>query len=693
MKKIISILITVCILSAAFAIPAAAQRTVSSLTKTENPVGTSAIYLGEFQNGSQTVKYIWSADYLDYSYYHRYDDNNVEQFTAESAAGIAEEALGTLKTALAGMDDTDYYDLIADVDPAAYGNNPLAFCTDPTLVPLMNESWASAAQAGQSVNPGKHPLNESSTPAYDADAGFGAAVDALRAERIADMDSPLTGDEKLIVNHIDSGVITNVRYEIEDGEAVRYVDENVWYDSETTEVILTRADTFVDIYDVINAAIAAHEESVDVSGMGITTDTVEDFLYDVYNRCPYQYLFDFFSYSYRPSQETPGLYEVTSLIPHYVTTSDEAAAKLAEVNAVVDSIVSWIPEGASDEEKLICVHDWLVVNSAYDRTYTYHDAYTILTQGTGVCDAYSYAMMTVCNRLGIPCVRMTSSSMNHAWNIVKIDGEWYHIDATWDDPTADRLGRVRHSHFLVSDEKIKTLNHSGFEEGLCTSDRFDDAYWKNTNSQVVFLNGDLYYIETVSDSSLYGFSGAIFRAGESAPVHTFTAAWGPADMSYFWTQAYSGLAVHEGKLVYNTPTQLVSLNTATGETETLYEYTGEKRIYALFTDRNSDIVCVLGVDPNASDDELFIPDLPVSVVYGDADGSGDVNLTDANLLKQFMANYDYDTLTSTVAVSAGADANGDGEINLTDANLLKLYMANYDYDTGTSTVVLGPAAA
>ncbi len=77
-------------------------------------------------------------------------------------------------------------------------------------------------------------------------------------------------------------------------------------------------------------------------------------------------------------------------------------------------------------------------------------------------------------------------------------------------------------------------------------------------------------------------------------------------------------------------------------------------------------------------------------VYGDADGNNKVNLKDAVLLATYLANYDYDTGTSSVELQLGADANGDGKINLKDAVLVATYIANYDYDTGSSTVVLGP---
>ena len=77
-------------------------------------------------------------------------------------------------------------------------------------------------------------------------------------------------------------------------------------------------------------------------------------------------------------------------------------------------------------------------------------------------------------------------------------------------------------------------------------------------------------------------------------------------------------------------------------------------------------------------------------VYGDANGDGTVNGRDVLLLRKFMANYDFDTGTSNVEVSAGADANGDGVVNGRDVLLLRKYMANYDFDTGLSSVVLGP---
>ncbi len=76
-------------------------------------------------------------------------------------------------------------------------------------------------------------------------------------------------------------------------------------------------------------------------------------------------------------------------------------------------------------------------------------------------------------------------------------------------------------------------------------------------------------------------------------------------------------------------------------------------------------------------------------IYGDCNGDGKINTMDIVTLRDYLANYDYETGTSTVKIKGGADANGDGSINVKDITLIRQYLANYDYDSGTSTVILG----
>lgn len=80
----------------------------------------------------------------------------------------------------------------------------------------------------------------------------------------------------------------------------------------------------------------------------------------------------------------------------------------------------------------------------------------------------------------------------------------------------------------------------------------------------------------------------------------------------------------------------------------------------------------------------------VDSVYGDATGDKTIDMKDVVLLRKYMAEFDYDSNTSAVAVEIGGDVNGDGNFDMKDVVFLRKYIADFDYDTGTSSVVLGP---
>lgn len=87
------------------------------------------------------------------------------------------------------------------------------------------------------------------------------------------------------------------------------------------------------------------------------------------------------------------------------------------------------------------------------------------------------------------------------------------------------------------------------------------------------------------------------------------------------------------------------------------------------------------------------PSTPIEIItfiYGDANGDGEVKLSDLTRLRKYFENLDMTTGESTVSVSPGADANGDGEVKLSDLTRLRKYFENLDMTTGQSTVVLGP---
>lgn len=140
------------------------------------------------------------------------------------------------------------------------------------------------------------------------------------------------------------------------------------------------------------------------------------------------------------------------------------------VEAKADEIIAQvIKPGMSDFEKELALHDYVDLNTAYDwknfLNNTIPDvdgtAYGVLINGTGVCQGFAEAMDLLLNKVGIEdtVIEGTADGYGgnggHAWNIVKIYGHYYHLDATWDDQDdANGKKEILHNYFNLTDGQI-----------------------------------------------------------------------------------------------------------------------------------------------------------------------------------------------------------------------------------------------
>lgn len=170
---------------------------------------------------------------------------------------------------------------------------------------------------------------------------------------------------------------------------------------------------------------------------------------------------------------------------HFTITYVETASQLKKVNKAVKTGLESLPlTGCTDEEKVKLIHDYVINILAYDITYTDHSPYggLVASKHTTVCQGYALLMYKLMTEAGVDCHYVTGNAPTaHAWNIVNIGGNWYSLDATWDDPIAD-TPKLVYNYFLVGTDTINQ-NHTidakySSAYSLCKTD-FD---WENTAS-------------------------------------------------------------------------------------------------------------------------------------------------------------------------------------------------------------------
>lgn len=152
------------------------------------------------------------------------------------------------------------------------------------------------------------------------------------------------------------------------------------------------------------------------------------------------------------------------------------AASLSDVNTIGGKvkavIASVVKSGMTDRQKALAVHEWLTHNAKYDQTGTNHDPDGVLLKGSGVCESYARAFQMFMSELGIPNVYIASDSLDHAWNMIYVDGGWYHVDVTWDDPVVRGkdiivTGSESTKYFCVTDAFMEQ-DHTWNDYGLAT---------------------------------------------------------------------------------------------------------------------------------------------------------------------------------------------------------------------------------
>lgn len=265
-------------------------------------------------------------------------------------------------------------------------------------------------------------------------------------------------------------------------------------------------------------------------------------------------------------------------------------------------IAKVITDAMSDVEKVRALVDYMGQNFKYDHSYSYRTAYDILAEGTGICQAYALAYHLLVSKVGIKDyivwgsadVWGRSDDEKHAWNMVKLGGNYYHVDTTWNS--------VGYLYFLLCDNEISIdhywdkaiypacnkglqLNRESIEKMVgdyyyyCQKSANDDLKLfrikYDGSDETLLLDIDSYYFENnyfyfakqYDDTSFYRLD---LRSNEQLEIIT--------DLSLEQEQ-YSFQVYKEFIYVFY-KNRILRINTETKEQQILYEFIENSAVYS-----------------------------------------------------------------------------------------------------------------
>ncbi len=367
---------------------------------------------------------------------------------------------------------------------------------------------------------------------------------------------------------------------------------------------------WIELYDTFYTALRNFETEIDVSDFKISCAAEQDFLFSCYHAVLYnsdlcitkrhyenaQFYakqaadgsvtdFSFIKVNYAPN--------ALDCDGNEVFDRELAEEEFEEYETLMQELVAKVPKALSDVEKALFLHDYIATEYEYinEGDDTNHEAYSFLKEKHGVCDAYAETYNKALELLGIPALKAISDVGAHAWSVVRLDGECYHIDCTWGDPVPDRSGRASHNYFLVSDQMLGARDegnsHSEWyihEESIgfdvsCTSTRFDSGYiWSDAVTVLGYYNGEAYYIDDTSRFYEFGgynyadISGEIRKTTDfksSTLVKNFDS--GLFYDAYWLEYLETSLYMVESQIYYNDSNSINYYDANTGESGTVLE--------------------------------------------------------------------------------------------------------------------------
>ncbi len=396
---------------------------------------------------------------------------------------------------------------------------------------------------------------------------------------------------------------------------------------------VTRAGDLDGAGKAVLAAARNWESQVDISGYNITKNEIDGFLVNLFNYNP-----DFFyvklgqggcSYWYSSDE----IVQKIDLKYNDYTPADVQTYQNALEKAYAEAITS---DRMTEVQKARALHDYLAQHMQYDETYSKYNAYNALVEGTAVCQGYTLAYAALLAKAGIGvdyCIG--AKEMDHIWNYVELDGAWYHVDVTWDDPLKDKVGYAGYKYFLCSDAQMgsegqggKNVHYGWESRQSCNSTLYDNAYWKygwsktaDALSAIFFVNGEEYYLRRTDNNTMLS---VIKRSQDTeTAVCQVPAEWRTQEGT--WPGLHSSLSYYNGILYFNNQNTIYALRPGRDTAMPIYTYSGANALYGSFV-CNDRLILEIADNPNRNTVERktenlpAVPEIPVGTISNKEQG-------------------------------------------------------------------------
>lgn len=246
---------------------------------------------------------------------------------------------------------------------------------------------------------------------------------------------------------------------------------NIIYDNQNVPINdIYTAENNEEFLNLVTRALLYNKDKIHIvtKNMPSASTSVNDLIAGVSESCPIAFM------GYRGSSVSSldskiGEYSRYTIDFQYDFDSDTLLQMKKDLQQkACEIIASNVAKNMPPYMKVYIIHNYIINNCKYATDYEtnknpyYYTAYGALINGKAVCDGYASAAKLLFDLCGIENIKVTGTSkgIGHAWNLIKLDNDYYHIDTTWDDPISyNGIDYLKYNYYNLTDNEI-SIDHA-----------------------------------------------------------------------------------------------------------------------------------------------------------------------------------------------------------------------------------------